>query len=80
MRYQELPLLVRFMIRHALNGMALGAVLLLIAIRMDLMGLGTALRSDTSGLATGILFFQTMLTFGAVWMGGAVMLLGEDAE
>ena len=80
MRYSELPELVRFMIRHAVNGMAIGAALLLIAIRVNLVGLGDTLASDSSGLATGILFFQTSLTFGAVWMGGAVMLLGDGRE
>ncbi len=80
MRYSELPELVRFMIRHATNGMAIGAGLLLIAIRLNLVGLRDALGSDSSGLATGILFFQTSLTVGAVWMGGAIMLLREDRK
>lgn len=78
MRYGDLPILVRFMIRHAANGMATGCGLLLVASWLDLGGLGAMLDKDESGLATALLFFQTALTFGAVAMGVAVMSLGED--
>ncbi|MGB0497795.1 MAG: hypothetical protein ACPGID_05605 [Rubricella sp.] len=75
-----MPKLIRFMIYHAANGMALGCAALLIAIWSDLFGLGALLETDRTGLATGLLFFQTALTFGAVNMGVAVMLLGESKE
>jgi len=77
-RWLALPKLIRFMLVHIANGMAIGCVLLLIVIRMDIGGLGTLLAKDGSGLATLVLFFQTALTFGAVSMGVAVMNLGED--
>lgn len=72
------PKLVKFMIYHALNGMAIGCVLLLGAIYFNLLGLGDLLAKDQTGLATAIFFFQTALTTGAVNMGVAVMGLGED--
>lgn len=77
-RWMALPKLIRFMLTHIANGMAIGCILLLVIIRLDLGGLGTLLAKDSSGLATVVLFFQTALTFGAVSMGVAVMNLGED--
>lgn len=76
--WMQLPKLVRFMLTHIANGMAMGCALLLGMIWFDVWGLGTTLRADASGLATFVLFFQTALTFGAVSMGIAVMHLGED--
>ena len=77
-RWIELPKLVRFMLIHIANGMAIGCVFLFVLIWLDVAGLGRLLAQDESGLATFILFFQTSLTFGAVSMGVAVMNLGED--
>ncbi|MBB5515040.1 hypothetical protein FHS89_001050 [Rubricella aquisinus] len=73
-----MPKLVKFMIYHAANGMAIGCALLLAAIWFNLLGLGDLLATDQTGLATAILFFQTALTTGAVNMGIAVMGLGEE--
>ena len=77
-RWMALPKLVRFMLTHAANGMAIGCTALLAVIWFDLLGVGAVLAKDESGLATAVLFFQTALTFGAVAMGVAVMNLGED--
>jgi hypothetical protein len=76
--WMSLPKLIRFMLVHIANGMVIGCIFLLVLIRFDVAGLARLLESDTSGLATFILFFQTALTFGAVSMGVAVMHLGED--
>jgi hypothetical protein len=76
--WMSLPKLIRFMLTHVANGMAIGCVFLLVLIHFDLVGLGTLLEKDESGLATAVLFFQTSLTFGAVSMGVAVMNLGDD--
>jgi hypothetical protein len=73
-----LPKLIRFMLTHIANGMAIGCVFVLALIYYDVGGLAGLLAKDSSGLATAILFFQTSLTFGAVSMGVAVMNLGED--
>jgi hypothetical protein len=74
----SMPKLVRFMLTHAANGMAIGCAFLFVLIWFDVLGIGTLLEKDGSGLATFVLFFQTALTFGAVSMGVAVMNLGED--
>lgn len=79
-RWLALPKLIRFMLTHAANGMAIGCVFLLAMIWWDVLGLGTALKKDQSGLATAVLFFQTALTFGGVAMGVAVMNLAEDRD
>ena len=80
MQLPELPTLVRFMLRHILNGLVIGAVFVLVLIWTNFMGIGTILKTDDSGLATFLLFFQTSFTFGAVSMGIAVMHLGEDED
>jgi hypothetical protein len=79
-RWLALPKLIRFMLVHAANGMAIGCTFLLILIWFDIFGVGALLTKDRSGLATAVLFFQTALTFGAVSMGVAVMNLGQDRD
>lgn len=76
--WMSLPKLIRFMLTHIANGIAIGCIFLLVLIHWDIAGLGTLLEKDESGLATAVLFFQTALTFGAVSMGVAVMNLGDD--
>lgn len=80
MKLPNPPKLVRFMLRHILNGLVIGCVVVLGMIRTDFMGLGTILKTDESGLATALLLDQTSFTFGAVSMGIAVMNLGEDED
>ncbi len=80
MQLPELPTLVRFMLRHILTGLVIGAIFVLVLIWADFMGIGRILKTDESGLATFLLFFQTSFTFGAVSMGIAVMHLGEDED
>ncbi len=80
MQMPELPTLVRFMLRHILNGLVIGCIFVLVLIWTDFMGIGTMLKTDDSGLATFLLFFQTSFTFGVVSMGIAVMHLGEDED
>ena len=80
MQLPKPPKLVTFMLRHILNGLVIGAIFVLVLIWTDFMGLGTMLKTDDSGLATFLLFFQTSFTFGAVSMGIAVMNLGDDEE
>ncbi len=77
-RWMRLPKLLRFMLTHIANGMAIGCAFLLVLIWFDVWGLAGVLANDESGLATAVLFFQTALTFGSVSMGVAVMHLGED--
>lgn len=72
-----MPTLIRFMLYHAANGAALGCVLMLVASWQNWFGLGELLAIDTTGLATFLFYFQTVLTFAAANMGLAVMFLGE---
>ncbi|MXU66103.1 hypothetical protein [Oceanomicrobium pacificus] len=76
----RLPKLLRFMALHALWGMVLGCGVLFALIWTDTFGLGRLLSQDGSGLATFVLFFQMALTFGAIQMGVAVMLLGDSKD
>ncbi len=80
MTFPKLPKLVRFMFRHMVNGIAIGCSTVLLAIWTDFLGIGTFLESDTSGLATFLLFYQASLTFGGVSMAIAIMNLGEDED
>ena len=76
--WMRLPKLIRFMLTHIANGIAIGCAFVLALIWLDVGGLGSVLAKDASGLATALLFFQTSFTFGAVSMGVAVMNLGEE--
>lgn len=78
-RWLSLPLLVRFMLTHAATGVAIGWALLLVAIRVDLGGLGSLLSSSPDGpLATILLLAVFAITFGAAAIGVAVMSLPWD--
>ena len=77
-RWLRLPELIRFMLVHIANGMVIGCLFVFGLIWFDVFGLARLLEKDASWLATFVLFFQTVLTFGAVAMGVAVMNLGED--
>ncbi|MEM9049298.1 MAG: hypothetical protein AAGC92_11330 [Pseudomonadota bacterium] len=74
--WSGLPLLVRFMLRHALSGVMIGWSLMLVAIQVDLGGLGRLLSSaPDGGLATAILAAAFGVTFGAVGIAVAVISL-----
>ena len=74
----RLPRLVRFMLFHFGNGLALGAAFLLVMSWFEVEWLGRLPARDRSGLATLVLFLQCVLTFAAVSMGIAALRLGED--
>jgi hypothetical protein len=73
-----LPRLIRFMLIHIANGMVVGCVITFAIIWLDLFGLGRLLGG--SALATFLLFFQMAFTFGAIFMGIAVMRLGRERD
>jgi hypothetical protein len=77
-QWLALPRLVRFMLRHFANGVALGAACGLIVIWFDIGGVGSLLASFDSPLLTAFFFAKGGLLFGALAMGVAVMNLGED--
>jgi hypothetical protein len=76
--WMSLPRLVRFMLTHAANGMVVGCVITFVILWLDLFGLGRLLAG--SPLGTFLLFFQMAFTFGAVFMGVAVMRLGREKD
>ena len=78
MKLPKLPKLVRFLIFHVANGIAIGCIFVFAIIYSNFLGVGDMLARDDSGIATFILFFQTALTFGGVSAAIAVMHLGED--
>ena len=74
-----LPLLVRFLIRHALIGFGLSLLFVAILLTLDIGGFGTLIfASSSSKLALAILVFSMGVTFSSVQMGFAVMFLRED--
>ena len=74
----HLPNLVRFLALHMCWGFTFGAVFVFGVIHWDVLGVGTLIAKDESGVATFMLLAQSMLTFGGVAMGVAVMHLAED--
>ena len=80
MKLPDPPKLVRFLLFHISNGIAIGCLFVFAIIWTNFLGVGDLLAKDDSGIATFILFFQTSLTFGGVSAGIAVMNLGEDDD
>lgn len=76
-----MPYLVRFLIRHALIGMALAVVFVCALVTLDIAGLGTLMwRSSSGPLAALALTIVLCITFGSAQMGFAVMLLPGEEE
>ncbi len=75
-----MPFLVKFLLRHALIGVAVATVFVGALTALDVGGLGTLLANSPDGwLALGVLTYALGLTFGSVQMGFAVMLMsGRD--
>jgi len=78
MKLPDPPKLVRFLIFHTFNGVAIGCIFVFAIIWTNFLGVGDMLARDESGIATFVLFFQTSLTFGGVSAAIAVMHLGDD--
>jgi hypothetical protein len=76
-----MPLLVRFMLRHALVGFAMAIAFVTLILVLDLGGLATlAGTSDLGILAVALLTFFTGLTFASLQMGIAVMSMKPQSE
>lgn len=72
--YAGMPLLVKFLIRHAAIGFAFACMFVGALIAFDVGRIGTILaQSDIRILATALLVFMVGLTFSSVQMGYAVM-------
>ncbi len=75
-----MPPLVRFMIRHALIGAALGAAVGFGLLLADVWGLATLARQASFGFAAWLLLpWGFAITFGGVQIAIAVMLIEGDA-
>lgn len=74
-----MPILVRFMLKHALFGYGAALVFTGVLLWLDIGGLATLMLQSRVGLlAAGMLFFFTGLTFGSLQMGIAVMTLRPE--
>ena len=75
-----MPLLVRFLIRHAVIGVGLAMVLVALLLGFDVARLGTLVwGSPTGWIAVTALTIALGITLGSVQMGFAVMLLADEA-
>jgi hypothetical protein len=72
-----MPLLLRFLLRHAAIGFVLAAAAVAGLLLADPAGLGTLLWRG-GALPIMLLWFFLGLTYGSVQMGVAVMLLGVE--
>lgn len=73
-RETGMPLLVKFLIRHAAIGFALAGIFVGILVWFDIGNIGTILaQSGIRVFATALLVMMVGLTFSSVQMGYAVM-------
>jgi hypothetical protein len=76
-----MPVLVRFLLRHAAIGMGVAAVFVGALAAFDVFHLGALMSGSPDGLlALAVLTSALGITFGSVQMGFAVMLMGEDEQ
>ncbi len=76
--WNRLPKLVRFLLVHAVIGMALGVVVTVLIIWKNIFGLGDLFGKTP--LAMFVFGFQMALTFGAVQIGVAVLSMDRDDD
>lgn len=76
--WDALPKLIRFLLTHFANGVAIGWVTALIVIRIDLGNLGTLLASAKSGWVAPLFFIQVALIFGTVGASAAIMTMDYE--
>lgn len=71
--------LVRFLIRHAALGFAIGVVFTAALLVLDIGQLRTLTEGSRAGLAARLLLlFFVSSTFASLQMGVAIMLSGKD--
>jgi hypothetical protein len=76
-----MPPLVRFMLRHAAIGFALGVVVAIIIVATDALHLRSlAMATQMGWLGLGVFCFLTGLTIGSLQIGFAVMLQGNNDD
>lgn len=76
-----MPMLVKFMLRHALIGGGAAIVFVAAILALDVGGLATLIGTSSFGiLAVALLTFFMGLTFGSLQMAFAVMSLKDNEE
>jgi len=81
LRFDRLPVLVRFMMAHAALGFTLAAAFVVGLHVIDPGGFGTLLRqAGGHPWPSLLLWYFSGLTFGSVQMGAAVMLLADHHQ
>jgi len=76
-----MPHLIRFLICHALIGMALAVGFVGALVVLDIAGLGRLMWNSPSGaIAAAVLTLALGITFGSAQIGFAVMLLPRDEK
>lgn len=76
--WKRLPKLVRFLIVHALIGMALGVAVTGLIIWKNIFGLGDLFGQSALGMF--VFGFQMALTLGAIQIGVAVLSMDQDDD
>ena len=76
--WKRLPKLVRFLLVHALIGMALGVGVTALIIWQNVFGLGDLFGGSRLGMV--VFGFQMALTLGAVQIGVAVLSMDRDND
>lgn len=78
-RWRRADPVVRMIVAHWALGMALGALLALVWLGFDVLGLRSLIwRSDVAAMATFVFVAMFALTFGGVVAATAVMQAGKD--
>ena len=80
-RWRRADKVVRLIVGHWALGMALGAVLALVWLGLDVGGLRSLMwRSDVAATATFVFVAMFALTFGGVVAAAAAMRAGKDDD
>lgn len=76
-----MPPLIRFMLRHAAIGFAIGVAIAAIVVATDALHLRSlAMATPMGWLGLAVFCFLTGLTIGSLQIGFAVMLQKDDDE
>lgn len=76
-----MPFLVRFLVTHAVIGVAVAVAAVGAMVAFDVAGLYALMTGSEDGLlALALLTCGLGVTFGSVQMGFAVMLMGDGEE
>lgn len=76
-----MPHLVRFLLRHALIGLALAVIFVGALLAFDVARLGSLIAASPIGVVAALVLTVSVgITFASVQMGFAIMLLADGDE